>query len=98
MSQVSNEKIEQFLNGSNNQKYIVAIEAAYHEPIAHLVIHEPNKPKRIEESVFKPFLWFKSEVFNYLYEGKVYNRIKAENYYGVKIEKLRTHDDMGLLI
>ena len=95
MSQVSNEKIEQFLNGSNNQKYIVAIEAAYHEPIAHLVIHEPNKPKRIEESVFKPFLWFKSEVFNYLYEGKVYNRIKAENYYGVKIEKLRTHDDNG---
>lgn len=92
---VSNEDIESFLQGSNPQKYIVAIEAGYDKPSVTLVINDPESGKRLEEDGFKPFLWFNDEVAKKLYGGKKMETIKACTKYGIKITKLRTANDQG---
>ncbi len=56
-TRVSNEEIENFLQGSNPQKYIVAIESAYNEPNVTLVINDPEKGKYLYDDKYKPFLW-----------------------------------------
>jgi len=91
----SSEKIEQFLTGSDNQKYIVAIEAEYSTPKVTLVINDPETGKRLEDHSFKPFLWFRQELTNELYGGQRMKIIKAGERWGVKITKLRTSDENG---
>jgi len=94
-TRVSNEEIENFLQGSNPQKYIVAIESAYNEPNVTLVINDPEKGKYLYDDKYKPFLWFKEEVTKMIYGGKHQRIIKACNEYGVKITKLTTSDENG---
>ena len=92
---VSNEEIESFLQGNDPQKYIVAIEAGYNEPSVTLVVNEPDQPKRLETHPFKPFLWFKEDITNILYEGKRMKTLDSCKKHGVKITKLRTSNDEG---
>jgi len=92
---LSKETIETFLEGVDPQKYIVAIEVGYSDPKATLVINDPEKGKYLEESEFKPFLWFKNDVYELLYEGKDKKRIDACTKYGIKITKLRISDNNG---
>ena len=87
---ISNEVIENFLQGSDPQKYIVAIEAGYSEPTVTLVINDPETGKRLESHPFKPFLWFKKDITEVLYGGKRLKTIEAAKTYGVKISELRT--------
>ena len=94
-SKISSERIEQFLEGTDPQKYIVAIEATYDEPNVTLVINDPEAGKYLEEAKYKPFLWFKSEVTSILYGGKRMKIIEACTAYGVKIKKLRTSNIDG---
>ena len=93
--QVSNEIIEEFLQGSDPQKYIVAIEAGYNEPHVTLVVNDPESGKRLETHPFKPFLWFKHELTEILYGGKRTKIIDAGRKYGVKITGLKTDNDEG---
>ena len=95
MSKISNEVIENFLQGSDPQKYIVAIEAGYSEPTVTLVINDPETGKRLEKHPFKPFLWFKHDITSILYGGNRLKRIEAGRIYGVKIKELRTSNSEG---
>jgi len=95
-SKISAEKIENFLEGSDDQKYIVAIEAVYDSPKVSLIINDPEQGKYIEEHTFKPFLWFKEEVAHTLYEGKRMKIIEACTKFGIKITKLRTANVDGM--
>ena len=91
------EEIEKFLVGKDPQKYIVAIEASYHENFVSLVINDPDKGKYIERHTLKPFLWMKHEVVDLLYGGNR-NQIKsAMRTKGIKIKALNMEDADGNL-
>jgi DNA polymerase elongation subunit (family B) len=92
---VSNEVIESFLQGNDPQEYIVAVEAGYNEGKVTLVINHPENGKYLEEHKYQPFLWFKEDITDILYGGKRVKIIDAARKYGVKISKLRTHNDDG---
>lgn len=94
---VSNEQIERFLQGSDPQKYIVAVEAEYNIPKVTLVVNDPEKGKYLEEHKYQPFLWFKEEITTMMYEGKRMKILDACKKYDVKITKLRTHNDEGYI-
>jgi len=95
---VSNERIESFLQGSDPQKYIVAVESYYDKPYVSLVVNDVEEGnKRIEEHNFQPFLWFKEDVTQYLYQGKRMKVIEASKHFGVKITKLRTWSEDGFI-
>lgn len=87
--------IESFLQGSDPQQYIVAVEAGYNEPKVTLIINDPDTGKRVEEHKYKPFLWFKEEVTTRLYGGQRMKMIEAGTRFGVKITRLRVSDDNG---
>jgi len=92
---VTNEQIEQFLQGSDPQKYIVAVEAEFNTPTVTLVISEPNQEKRLEQHKYQPFLWFKQDVVDKLYGGKRMKIMEACQKHEVKITKLRTWNEEG---
>ena len=94
-SAFSNEQIENFLQGSDPQKYIVAVESEYNKPEVTLVVNDPETGKRLEEHKYKPFLWFKEEVTTMLYEGKRMKIIEACDEFDVKITKLTTCNSEG---
>lgn len=92
---ITNERIEQFLQGSDPQKYIVAVEAEYNEPRVTLVINDPNTGKKLENHKYQPFLWFKHDVTEIMYGGKRMKIMEACQKFDVKITKLRTSNDEG---
>jgi DNA polymerase elongation subunit (family B) len=92
---ITNERIEQFLQGSDPQKYIVAVEAEYNEPRVTLVINDPNTGKKLENHKYQPFLWFKDDVTEIMYGGKRMKIMEACQKFDVKITKLRTSNDEG---
>lgn len=95
-TKVSNEIIEQFLQGTDPQKYIVAIESAYDKPSVTLIINDRDTGiKRQETHSYKPFLWFKEDVKDLIYEGKRMKIIEACREFGVKLTSLKTSDDEG---
>jgi DNA polymerase elongation subunit (family B) len=93
---VSNERIESFLQGTDPQEFIVAIEADYSTPIVTLVINDPETGKRLEEHKYKPFLWFKEDITSILYGGKRMKIIEQASFFGVKITKLKTSNANGV--
>lgn len=94
-TKVSTEVIESFLGGNNPKKYVVGVEASYNEPSVDLIINEPGFEKRIEKCNYKPFIWFKYEVSQMLYDGNRLKIIEASAKHGVKITKLRVSDENG---
>ena len=94
-AKVSSERIEEFLEGSDQEQYIVAIEASYGEPIVTLVINDPERGKYTREVKFKPFVWFKEEIGYMLYNRNKKLRLQMCTKYGVSIKRLRTKNDDG---
>jgi DNA polymerase elongation subunit (family B) len=92
---VTEEQVVRFLEGSDPQKYIVAVEANYHSQNVTLVINDPDSGKRLETHKYKPFLWFKEEVISMLYNGKRIDLINAKNRYKVEVKSLRISDNNG---
>ena len=43
------EEIEEYLGGYDDQKYIIGVESSYYDNKVHLIIHDPEKGKRIEK-------------------------------------------------
>lgn len=95
MSKVSLDVIEQFLEGRDNQKYIVGIEAPYHENKVYLIINDPIKGKRIEIHSYEPFLWIKHEVSQLIYNGDRNLIRKKLREYDVKIKGLKISNEHG---
>lgn len=92
---VAPEIIENFLHGSNPKKYVVSVEASYGAPYVYLITNDPQTGKKIEKHPFKPFLWFKGEVFDILFDGKKMKSREAAQKYGVKTKRLRVSDIDG---
>jgi DNA polymerase elongation subunit (family B) len=89
------EVIEKFLEGRDPQKYIVSIEASYHEPFVSLIINDPDRGKFIEKHSYSPFLWMKHSVSDIIYNGKRSDIKSAMTKYGVKIKALTIEDGDG---
>ena len=94
---LSNEQIEQFLQGSDPEKYIVAVESEYHTNNVTLVINDPVKGKHQRVAHYEPFIWFKEDVTKLMYGGSRMKIIEARDKYGVTFKKLRTHNDEGFV-
>ena len=63
------EEIKEYLEGYDEQKYIVGVESSYRENKISLIIHDPERGKRIEKHKLKPFLWMKSPDMSIFYGG-----------------------------
>jgi len=94
--EITPEVISQFMTGRDEQKYIVAIEAAYNDNLAYVVVNDPDKGKYIERFKYKPFLWMKEEVGHMLYDGNKAKLRAAMQKYGITIKKLRTANAEGV--
>lgn len=90
---ISPEEISAFLEGSDPQKYIVAIEAPYHVSKVDLIINDPEQGKYIQTKSYKPFLWMKEEVVEIIYGGNRKEIKAAAKEAGVKFKALRTTND-----
>jgi len=95
MEKVSFEQIEQFLEGSDPQQYIVGIESSYSENLVYLIINDPETGKRIEPHKFKPFVWVKEEVVKRLYGGNRRKIQEVAKKYNIRFKKLRTLTEDG---
>jgi len=91
------DEIEKFLEGRDPQKYIVAIEAAYHKNEVYLIINDPETGKRIETHTYKPFLWVRDGIADYMYGGSRNALKKAMTKYGVTFKSLRIADGNGVI-
>ena len=95
MEKVSFEQIEQFLEGSDPQQYIIGIESSYSENLVYLIINDPETGKRIEPHKFKPFVWVKEEVVKRLYGGNSRKIQEVAKKYNISFKKLRTLTEDG---
>ena len=90
--QIINE-IKYFLEGGNDDiKYLVNVETNPDSNKATCVIHEPNKPHRIEEISYTSFLYtkdIKSTGYR-LYNGDKKYTVAMMKKYGVTIKKMKT--------
>ena len=87
------EDIKEYLEGYDDQKYIVGVEASYNEKRVHLIIHDPERGKRIERHTLKPFLWMKTPDISKLYKGdrkKIKSKIRE---FGIKFIPLSVNDE-----
>ena len=89
------EEIKEYLEGYDDQKYIVGVEASYRENKVYLIIHDPERGKLIERHKFKPFLWMKTPDVSQLYKGDR-KEIKAKmREFGIKFIPLDTNNEEG---
>lgn len=108
---VSMEQVEAFLNGRDDEKYIVALEYNSNTNVVSKVIHDPEKGKYIlEDLTFKPFTWvknlteFQSTFYRYktdpinLDPSVLKARVnKAKEEHGITIEVLDDYDNERLM-
>jgi DNA polymerase elongation subunit (family B) len=89
------DEIREYLEGYDEQKYIVGIESSYYDNKVHLIIHDPENGKRIEKHKLRPFLWMKTPDVSKLYGGD--RRLIREKMreYKVKFIPLNTEDENG---
>ena len=92
------EEIREYLEGYDDQKYIVGIESSYWENKIHLIIHDPEKGKSIEKHKLKPFLWMKTPDMSKFYDGdrrKIKSKMRE---YRIKFIPLSTEDENGVTV
>jgi DNA polymerase elongation subunit (family B) len=92
---ITDEVINDFLEGKDPQKHIVNIEVPYGASKAYLVINDPEEGKYIMTQKFKPFLWMKHEVVDILYNGDRRKIKKMAAMDGITFKSLKTTDDNG---
>lgn len=93
---ISQEVIEDFLNGSDPEQYIVGVEYDYKSNLIHKIIQHPVEGKIIKPDTFVPFLWVGDlNSLNFYKGSKTLQRQKMSEH-GILIEKLNTHGDVRL--
>jgi len=93
---VSSERIESFLEGSNEQKYIVAIESYYDRSTVDVIVNDPIEGKKIISDKYEPFLWSKDGVDGMLYNGCRKTSIAARAKFGITIVPQRITNFEGI--
>ena len=93
---ISQEVIENFLNGGDPEKYIVGVEYDYPTNTIQKIIQDPEKGKIVKTDNLIPFLWVGDlSEFNF-YDKNKSKQKAAMNKYGIIIEKLDTYGDERL--
>ena len=89
------EEIRDYLEGYDEQKYIVGIESSYRDNKIHLIVHDPENGKSIEKHKLKPFLWMKSPDMTIFYGGDRRTLKSKMREYKIKFIPLSTEDENG---
>jgi DNA polymerase elongation subunit (family B) len=87
---ISQEVIENFLNGDDPEKYIVGLEFEYRTNTIYKIIQDPIQGKTIKPDTFTPFLWVGDLNGLNFYGGSKALQKKKMGEYGILIEKLET--------
>lgn len=90
---VSQEEIEKFLHGEDEEKYIVALEYDYRSNKIFKIIQDPLNGKQIKSETFIPFAWVGDLKGKNFYNGSKYAQKEAMSKHGIIIEKLDTRGD-----
>jgi len=89
------EEIEEYLGGYDDQKFIVGVESSYYDNKVHLIIHDPEKGKRIEKHKLIPFLWMKSPNMEIFYGGNRRTIKEKMREFKIKFIPLSVTDEEG---
>jgi len=92
----TNEEIESFLQGNDDEQFIVAIEFDYVSNSIFKIKEIPGKGKEIRKDTFTPFAWVGDLRNINFYNGSKMAQKEAMSKYGIVIEKLDTHDNERL--
>jgi DNA polymerase I len=88
---ISQEIIENFLNGWDDEKYIVGVEYDYPTNTIYKIIQDPEQGKKILIDKFIPFLWVGDlSGYNFYKNSKTLQK-RAMTTHGILIEKLETN-------
>jgi DNA polymerase elongation subunit (family B) len=93
---ISQEVIENFLNGWDPEQYIVGVEYDYRTNKIFKVIQDPEKGKIIKQDTLVPFLWVGDLSGLNFYQNNKSLQKKKMGEYGILIEKLETHGNERL--
>jgi len=93
---ISQEVIENFLNGADPEKYIVGLEYDYPSNRIYKIIQDPVRGKVIKEDKLTSFLWVGDLSDLNFYGGNKLLQKKKMGEYGIIIEKLQTYGDERL--
>jgi DNA polymerase elongation subunit (family B) len=93
---ISQEVIEEFLNGADPEEYITGLEYEYSTNTIYKIIQHPEKGKIIRSDKLTPFLWVSDISELNFYGGSKALQRKKMMEFGIIIEKLDTHDNERL--
>jgi DNA polymerase I len=94
---ISQEVIESFLNGGDDEKYIVGIEYDYPTNTIYKIIQDPEKGKIVKpDTSFTPFIWVGDLSGLGFYNNSKSVQKKRMGEFGILIEKLDTHGNERL--
>lgn len=95
---ISQEVIENFLNGGDDEKYIVGIEYDYPTNTIFKIIQDPEQGKIVKaDTSFIPFIWVGDLSGLNFYGGSKALQKKRMQEYGIVIEKLDAHNNDRLM-
>jgi len=87
---ISNEEIEKFLSGNDDEKYIIGVEYDYVKDCIWKIIEHPEHGKQIKKDTFIPFAWVGDlRGLNFYQSSKALQK-EAMTKHKIVIEKLRT--------
>lgn len=93
--QITNEMVNNFLNGRDPMRHIVSMECAYNEDRVSVVYNDDNGMKRVRLEDFKPFLWAKNSACIRLFQGNRGTLRRKLHEYGISVKALVTKNDEG---
>jgi len=93
---ISQEIIENFLNGWDPEQFIVGVEYDYRTNKIYKIIQDPEKGKVVKSDSFTPFLWVGDLSSLNFYQGNKSLQKKKMGEYGIIIEKLDSHGNERL--
>lgn len=93
---ISQEIIENFLNGADPEEFIVGVEYDYPTNKIYKIIQDPERGKIVKPDSFTPFLWVGDLVGLGFYNNSKTEQKKAMTKHGIVTEKLETGDNVRL--
>jgi DNA polymerase elongation subunit (family B) len=93
---ISQEIIENFLNGADPEEFIVGVEYDYPTNKIYKIIQDPERGKIVKPDSFTPFLWVGDLVGLGFYNDSKTEQKKAMTKHGILIERLETGDNVRL--
>lgn len=93
---ISQEVIENFLNGGDPEEFIVGVEYDYPTNKIYKIIQDPELGKIVKPDSFTPFMWVGDLTGLNFYGNSKSVQKKRMGEFGIIIEKLETHGDERL--